>query len=106
MKRIIALTALGLGIAAIAQTAPKPAAPPTITDAHKAAYFKAQLQLTQAQSALGTAQAKMQAAVGEMVTDCGNGFLAQLDPNGDPVCAAKPASPAAPKPAPAAPAKK
>ena len=71
--------------------APKPEAPPAITDAHRAQFFKAQLQVNQAQAAMTAAQQTFQAAVADLSKDCGEKFAPSMGPQGDPVCIAKPA---------------
>ena len=93
----IFLLATLLSVSALAQSS-KPATPPTITDAHKAALFKAQLQVNQAQAATQVAQAKMQAAIADLTADCGKDFQPQWDANGDPICVVKPAPPPTPTP--------
>ena len=70
-------------------------APPAIPDAHRAFYFKAQLQFSQAQQALQQAQQKLQEAVSGLTKDCGEKYRPQMDAQGDPVCVAEPVPPAA-----------
>ena len=78
-----------LCVAAVAEEK-KPEPVPAITDAHRAQFFKAQLQVNQAQAAMTAAQQTMQAAVTDLPKDCGEKFQPQMDPAGDPVCVAKP----------------
>lgn len=86
---------LALSIAAVAQPpAPKP---PTISDALKLSYFKANSEFlaasTQAQQAAQLAQQKqalLQAAAKSINDACGKDFVPTLDASGDPVCAIKP----------------
>jgi hypothetical protein len=105
MKRIAALPVLACALLMSAQApTPPPAAPakpkpvPTITDAHRAEFFKRQLTMSQAAQAYQNAQAGLQAAVAEMSKDCGDKFGPQINPqSGDPVCVAIPARPAPPE---------
>ena len=88
--RTICLT-IGFLCLAVLLVGQKPEAPPAITDAHRAQFFKAQLAVNQAQAAMTAAQQTFQAAVADLSKDCGEKFLPQMGPNGDPVCVAKPA---------------
>lgn len=88
MKRIIAAAFLIIAISASAQKA-KPAAPPAITDAQKAAYWKALSQQQAAQKQLDSASALMNQAVQSMILTCGEHATLQA-PNGEPECVAKP----------------
>lgn len=63
---------------------------PSISDSLKARFFKAQLTLRTAQEAFQRAQQASMEASGEITKACGDGFAPQMDPQGDPVCAAKP----------------
>ena len=63
--------------------------PPVISDAHKAAFFKAQYQLLQANQQMQAAQAAMTAAVELINKDCGDSHQPQIDPQADPVCTDK-----------------
>jgi hypothetical protein len=80
-------------------SAPKPDPAPTISDAHRAQFFKAQLRFNQAQQEFQQSQQALQLAVSVMQADCGGGvggtdkYQPQMDPQGDPVCQLKPASP-------------
>ncbi len=93
MNRVIPIAALVVIFSVMplmTQQAPKPEAPPAITDAHRAQFFKAQLQINKAQAAMTAAQQTMQAAVTDLSKDCGEKFTPQMGPAGDPVCIAKP----------------
>ena len=82
--RTICLTVVFLALAVLlAGQAPKPEAPPAITDAHRAQFFKAQLAVNQAQQTF-------QAAVADLSKDCGEKFAPSMGPQGNPVCVAKP----------------
>ena len=59
---------------------------PSIPADHRAEFFKRQLALNQAQQAF-------QSAVQQLTKDCGEKFLPQIDPQGDPACVAKQAVP-------------
>ena len=87
--RTICLT-IGFLCLAVLLVGQKPEAPPAITDAHRAQFFKAQLEVNQAQAAMTAAQQTMQAAVADLSKDCGEKFTPQMGPQGDPVCVAKP----------------
>lgn len=81
--------------------APAPA-PPTIPDAHRAQFFKTQLELSRAAQAYQSAQTAFQSAVADLAKDCGGErgkFSPQMDSKGDPVCMEKPKPAAAPNPA-------
>lgn len=69
---------------------PKPDSAPTISDAHRAQFFKSQLKFNQAQQEFQKSQAELQSAVDDMTKDCGEKFTPQMGPQGDPVCVAKP----------------
>jgi len=69
---------------AIAQTAP------TITDAERAEFFKAQSKLMAASEQAKEAQAQFQAAVAKLQAACGEAFTLQMNQGGDPACVAKP----------------
>ena len=107
MKRIaVALPLLACALIVFAQVppqAPAPAAPPkaepapTISDAHRAEFFKRQLTMNQAQQTYQDAQRALSASVADMTKDCGDKFRPQIDPQtGDPVCVVIPDKPAAP----------
>lgn len=66
-----------------------PVKPPTITDAQKAAYWKATTQQAAAQRQSEAANAAVQTAVQAMVAACGSDATLQQAPNGDPECVAK-----------------
>ena len=85
MKDVIAFMLGGF----IAIAAVEAAKPPVISDAHKAAFFKAQYQLLQANQQMQAAQAAMTAAVELLNKDCGDGHQPQIDPQADPVCTVK-----------------
>ena len=98
MNRIIPIAALVVIFSVMPLTtqqssAPKPDPTPTISDAHRAQFFKAQLRFNQAQQEFQQSQAKLQEAVGDMTMDCGEKFQPQMDQQGDPVCQLKPAPP-------------
>ena len=79
--RTICLTVVFLALAVLlAGQAPKPEPAPAITDAHRAQFFKAQLQINQAQAAMTAAQQTMQAAVTDLSKDCGEKFTPQMGP--------------------------
>ena len=69
MKRIAVLAPIVLALALSAQTPPEKA--PTITDAHRAEFFKRQLAFNQAAQAYQTAQGSLQTAVDAMNKECG-----------------------------------
>ena len=71
--RTICLT-IGFLCLAVLLVGQKPEAPPAITDAHRAQFFKAQLQVNQAQAAMTAAQQTFQAAVADLSKDCGEKF--------------------------------
>lgn len=97
LSPILACAVLAFGQAATPPAPAKPAQTPTITDAHRADFFKRQLTFNQASQAYQNAQAGLQGAVADMSKDCGDKFRPQIDPNsGDPVCVAIPAKPAEP----------
>lgn len=91
------LAALVLALPVAAQTAkPEPtpakvAVAPTISDAQKAAYWKAAMQQSGAQKQLDAANATATQAIQAMVATCGDGATLQQAPNGDPECVLKPA---------------
>lgn len=106
MRTTAALLALLLALPVAAQTA-KPAAPPppapvkpaaavpAITDAQKAAYWKA-LANQQADSKNWEIRAKflqdeLNKTIASMTDICGKDFALQGSPTGDPVCVLKPA---------------
>jgi len=89
VKRIAAFIVLA-SVSLVSQTPAPKSSVPTISDAHRATYFKAQLQMNQAQQQIQTAQAAMQAAVADLSKDCGEEFIPQMGPQGDPVCVPKP----------------
>jgi len=96
MKRIAILFPIVFALA-VCLFGEEPAKAPTITDAHRAEFFKRQLTFNQASQAYQNAQAGLQGAVAEMSKDCGDKFRPQIDPqSGDPVCVAIPEKPAAP----------
>ena len=67
---------------------------PTISDAHRADFFKYQGQVRETQAALQAAEAKLQTAISELNTDCGDKYSPTMDPkSGDPICVPKPATP-------------
>jgi hypothetical protein len=97
MKIAILSMVLSLPLAAQTKT-------PTITDAQKAAFWKAQAQLQADSSAANAAQEKLnktrgafEAAVKALNDTCGKDFHAQMDSNGDPTCVANPKPTEAPK---------
>ncbi len=92
MNRIVAAATavLVLAVSSLVGQAPKPDSAPTISDAHRAQFFKSQLQFNQAQQEFQKSQAELQSAVGDMTKDCGEKFTPQMGPQGDPVCVAKP----------------
>lgn len=67
-------------------TAPKP---PTLTDAQKAAYWKAVAQLSGLQKQVDSASTAVQQSVQALVAACGSDATLQQAPNGDPECVAK-----------------
>lgn len=93
-KRILVIATLGLlGLcvgAALPQTA-KQATPPVIPDALKAQFFKAQSQMLQAEEQANQKRQAFQQVVSSLTAACGTTFQPTMDPQGDPVCAAKPA---------------
>jgi hypothetical protein len=73
------------------------AKPPTISDALKAQFFKAQAQLIQANAQVQQAQAGAKAAqdsftsaIDSLKKACGEGFQPQMDAQQDPSCVAMP----------------
>ena len=80
-----------------AKPATAPMKPPVLTDAQKAAFFKAQAQTLQAgaeaQRAQQVAQQKaaaLQAVIAEVSKACGDKYQPSLDNTGDLVCVVKP----------------
>ncbi len=100
MKRIAAIIALFLALPLIAQTASQTtsAKPPSITDAQRAQFFKAQSQMIQANAQAQQRQTEFQSAIAEMQKTCGDTATLQSNPNGDPECVAKPAPAKTPEP--------
>lgn len=95
----VLLAAVALALPVAAQT-PKPVNPaakaaPAISDAQKAAYWKAsalqEVHQTNADIQSKQDTAAVQQAVQAMVKTCGLDADLQQDPNGDPVCVLKPA---------------
>lgn len=76
----------------------KPKTPPVLTDAQRAAYWKAFSQQQSAHKQEDEANSAMSKAVQEMIITCGQDATLQA-PNGDPECIAKPepVKPAEPK---------
>jgi hypothetical protein len=81
---------------------------PTISDAVKARFFKAQAQMIDANARLQqskeyqdaqTKQKSFSDAVQELTKACGNGFNPEWDAMGDPICVIAPKPAAAPIPA-------
>lgn len=56
---------------------------PTISDAHQKDFFKKQIAFIQAQSLL-------QQSIDAMNKDCGDGYVVNVNPQGDPFCLLKP----------------
>jgi hypothetical protein len=83
-------TLTAIGQAPKALTTPQ-AKPPTITDAQRAQFFKAQSQMIQSNAQAQQKQAEFQAAIAEMQKTCGDTAILQSNPNGDPECVARPA---------------
>ena len=88
-----------LALSALAQT-PKP---PTISDAVKLKFFKAQSEMQTAQNVAREAtqtlqqkQVALQSVVSEISNVCGKDFQPQMDKSGDPVCVANPETPKKP----------
>lgn len=88
--RIATFFLIGLCAGAALPQAPAPA-PPAISDALKAQFFKAQAQKIQADIAAQQKQQVFAQAVADLNKACGDGFEPQLNPAGDPACVAKPA---------------
>jgi hypothetical protein len=100
MKFLLRVTAISAILAALPLYAKdKPQDPPAITDAHKAAYYKAQVEIDNASPAMQKAQADIQKAAGDAVADCGNDFQPQIDKDGNLICTPKPKPADTPKPA-------
>jgi hypothetical protein len=72
--------------------------PPTITDAQKVRFFKAQLQAQQAAQAAQEKSEAFKASVKELQDYCGKDATLQLDTIGDPMCAANAMPAVTPKP--------
>lgn len=87
----LTLCALSAQPQATPKAAPPPAKPavPVISDALKAKFFKAQLEMQAAQKAVKVKAASLQSTVGEITAACGGEFVPQMDANGDPVCVEK-----------------
>ena len=108
MKRCVLSAALLLALPLAAQSVPKvktvtaptaaqqeapkqPAFPPTISDALKAEFFKAQAFKFQADAQAEKINTLFQAAIANMRKVCGDSATLQTNPNGDPICVANPA---------------
>jgi hypothetical protein len=94
-KRILTiatLAVLGLIVGAATAQVPTPATPPAISDAVKAQFFKAQSQMIQAKAQAQQAEQAFQQVVTTLNGACGESFAPQMNPQGDPVCAPKPAA--------------
>ena len=92
MKRIILPVSLFLALPLIAQTASQTtsAKPPSITDAQRAQFFKAQSQMIQANAQAQQRQTDFQAAIAEMQKTCGDTAILYVNQFGNPECVAKP----------------
>jgi hypothetical protein len=88
---------LALVFALPIQAKDKPQDAPAVSDSHKAAYFKAQVEIDNAAPAWQKANADMQKAVADLGSDCGDKFQPHLDKDGNIMCAAKPPAPEVPK---------
>jgi hypothetical protein len=93
IAQIATLLLIGLCVGAMLAQKPTPQ-PPTIPDAVQAKFWKAQVQVKNAQAALQAAEQQVQEAVVEIQKACGADFQPQMNHVGDPVCAAKPKPPA------------
>lgn len=89
--RLITFLVIGLCVGAMLAQQPKTAKPPAIPDALQARFWKAQTQLKNAQDAARSAEEQSQQVVKEIQAACGAEFQPQMNPQGDPVCVAKPA---------------
>ena len=83
IKTLILFT---LATAALAQTTPKPPQPPQITLEQQAEWLQARAELAEAQLALKTAEARINAAVKDIQTVC----PAVMNKAGRPECPPKP----------------
>jgi hypothetical protein len=83
-------TLTAIGQAPKALTTPQ-AKPPTITDAQRAQFFKAQSQMIQANAQAQQRQTDFQSVIAEMQKTCGDTASLNLNQSGDPECVAKPA---------------
>jgi hypothetical protein len=91
VRRIAVLIIILLGAyAALAQAPepPKTPTPPQITAEFKAEFFKAQLEMTRAQTTMQTAQAHLQAMIQEFQKLCKDDEP-QVTQQGDPTCAVR-----------------
>jgi RecA-family ATPase len=68
----------------------QPSKPPAISYALKKDFFKAQMQLRDAQAAFQRAQQASVAASDAITKACGDAFTATLDGSQEPVCVVKP----------------
>lgn len=91
MKRALLIFALAPFVMAQAK-------PPVLSDAQKAAFWKAQAVKTQAEAEaqaveqkVAQARTNFSAAVKQLTDACGADFQPQMSKDGDPVCVAKPA---------------
>ena len=90
MKRTILILALALPVSAQTAKPKDEPKPPVITDKMRADFFKAQAKMLQDNSAAQQSQTAFQGIVAEIQKTCGDDYTAQVNPNGDPVCVAKP----------------
>jgi hypothetical protein len=94
MRTLILATALIVALPLAAQTTKQvtPAAAPavpTISDAQRAEFFKAQSMMIQSATQAKTEQSNFQAAIAKLQQTCGETFTLQMSPSGDPICVAK-----------------
>jgi hypothetical protein len=86
----LALVIVVLALPLAAQT-PKPPEAPVISDTIKAQFFKAQSGMIQADQKAQQMRDAFTQIVSALTATCGANFQPQINPQGDPVCVAKPA---------------
>jgi hypothetical protein len=85
-----ALLYAAIQVSAQQTTTQKPnSAAPEITDAQRAEFFKSQAEMIQSSAQAKEAQGKFQEAIAKMQQTCGEAYMLQMNPSGDPVCTVK-----------------
>lgn len=90
MKRAILALIIAAAFVAVAQQPPKPPEAPKISDALAKNYFKAHDKFLTVQQQYTAAQQELQKAIQDLVAACGDKYSLSANPDGDPVCVAKP----------------